>query len=86
MTIPGSSIEADTAVLRNLLERAASIDMTVQAMEDELATRTGFDDAVRNWVSGTLMPNGLVRKIILSNAQLILNEGSNSGKSEGKLI
>ena len=71
-TIPGSSSVNDTAEFRRTLEYAVSIGMTEQDMEDELATRTGYGDAARNWVQENQTPNGLVRKIILDSAKAIV--------------
>ena len=73
-TIPGSSIDLDTKELSELLDRASSVNMTVQSMRDELAESSGFDKAARNWIMGRDIPNGLVRKIILSNARALLKE------------
>ena len=71
-TLPGSSSAIDTVELRRLLEHAANIGMTAQDMEDALATRTGFGDAVHNWVQQIQTPNGMVRKIILNSAKAIV--------------
>ena len=70
--MPGSSGVNDALELRRLLERAANNGMTVQDMEDELAMRTGFGDAVRNWDQENQTPNGMVRKIILNSAKAIV--------------
>jgi hypothetical protein len=55
-----------------MLEHAVSIGITAQDMEDKLATRTGFGDAVRNWVQEKQTPNGMIRKIILNSAKAIV--------------
>ena len=72
-TISDSSGMNDTVELRGLVEHAAVVGMTAQAMEDELATRTGFEDAVRKWVQEKRTPNGMVRKIILNSAKAIVS-------------
>ena len=77
--MPGSSSVNDAVELRRLLESAASIGMTAQHMEDELAMRTGFGDAVRNWVQENQTPNGMVRRIILNSAKVIVGNVEQGG-------
>ena len=77
--MPGSSSADDAVELRRLLESAANIGMTVQDMEVELAMRTGFGDAVRNWVQENQTPNGMVRKIILNSAKAIVGNVEQGG-------
>jgi hypothetical protein len=51
--------------------------MAPQVLTDELAAQTGFGDIVRDWVRGTSIPNGLVRRITLNNAkQMVSSEKS----------
>ena len=68
----GSSSNADTLELRSLIERATSLGISAQTMEDELAEGTGFGDAVRQWIHGAEIPNGMVRRITLNRAKWIV--------------
>ena len=79
--MPGSSSVNDAVELRRLLESAANIGMTVQDMEAELAMRTGFEDAVRNWVQENQTPNGMVRKIVLNSARAIVGSVEIGGRN-----
>ena len=68
----GSSSNADTLELQSWMERAASLGVSAQTMEDELAEGTGFGDAVRQWMHGAQVPNGMVRKITLNRAKWVV--------------
>ncbi len=81
-TLPGSSSANDAVELRRLLKHAANIGMTAQDMEDELAMRTGFGDAVRNWFQENQTPNGMVRKIILNSAKAIVGSVETGGRGD----
>ena len=74
MKIDGSTEETDRIELRILLEESIALGMTAAALEDELATRTGFEDAVRGWMNSKQTPNGLVRRIILNNAKQLVRD------------
>ena len=73
MSIAGSSGDADTCELRSWMERAASLGITEQTMEDKLAEGTGFGDLVRDWIKGTQTPNGYIRRITLNRAKWIVS-------------
>ena len=68
-TMIGSSVASDATELRELGKIAAERGIKPKTFEDELAARTGFEDSVRNWFQVGEAPNGLVRRIILSNAK-----------------
>ncbi len=72
--VKGITGAADVTSLKALVEEAACIGMTSQALEVELSKRTGFKEAVSLWIREEKTPNGLVRKIILTNAEAILHE------------
>lgn len=72
-TIGGATGDADAVELRVLVERTVSLGMSAQHLEDELARRTGFEDAVRKWFRLKETPNGMVRKIILNCAKQIVS-------------
>ena len=65
----GATGATDTARLRDLVTRAARLGMTPQEFKEDLAVRTGFGDAVRSWFREEVAPNGLIRRIILNNAE-----------------
>ena len=68
---------AESAASKNgfseMADAADGIGMTRMAFLTELSQRTGFGDAVMGWATGKI-PNGLVRKIILTAAEDILRE------------
>ena len=68
-TMVGSSVDSDADELRELVKVAAERGIMAQSFEDELAARTGFENPVRRWFQVGEAPNGLVRRIILSNAK-----------------
>lgn len=72
--VGGSTSWDDTANLSDLVEQAACIDMTPQDLEDEIAKRCGFVEAVKSWIQEKKTPNGMIRLIILRNAELIIRE------------
>lgn len=57
----------------DFLEQAHRIKMTPEELHEAIASSCGFVEAVANWANG-VVPNGWVRKIILTNAEMILNE------------
>ncbi len=81
-SVPGQTGPEDTTALSDLIEQAACIGMTPQQLEDELISCSGFAEPVANWVREQKVPNGMVRKIILTNAEMIIRErGAQPSKS-----
>jgi hypothetical protein len=63
----------DFASLTKLVEHAPEIGLPRMTFLAELSERSGFGNAIQMWMREKV-PNGLVRKIILSCAEQILRE------------
>ncbi len=74
MEIPGKNSATDSTTLSQFVEQAACIDMTPQELEAELVKRSGFAESVQGWLQEKRVPNGMIRKIILTNAEMIIRE------------
>lgn len=70
----GMSGGEDTTSLAKLVEEAACIGMTPQELENQLKHDSGFAEPVAAWIQERQVPNGMVRKIILTNAERIIRE------------
>lgn len=64
----------DTMSFFDFIEEAARIGMTPQQLETEIASRCGFPEAVSSWIREEKIPNGMVRKIILTNAEIVVRK------------
>ena len=72
--ITGADGPKDEASLHDLVEEAACIDMTPQELEAELSRRSGLGESISLWIREKRVPSGMVRKIILTNAEDIIRE------------
>lgn len=77
---------SDTNDFHRLVGQSMDIGLTPQEMETELIRRTGYPDAVSQWIKEKKIPCGLVRKIILTNVEAILRErGARPARSAKEL-
>ncbi len=70
----GTTGRHDTDKLSDLVAQAKDIGLSPNEMEQELCRRTKMLEPVRGWIAGRFVPNGLARKIILTNVEQILTE------------
>ena len=64
---------ASFTALKDLLDRAGDIGFRGWQFKAELVKRSGYGEWIDSWTNGKV-PNGLVRKIILSCAEDIIRE------------
>ncbi len=78
---------SDTEIFAEFIEHAAELGMTPQELETEISVRSGFAEHVSNWIQEKTIPNGLARKIILTNVEILLKErGAQPTRSASELV
>ncbi|MCA9367957.1 hypothetical protein KC887_06895 [Candidatus Kaiserbacteria bacterium] len=87
LNVAGITSGEDADRLSELVARAEDIGMDVVSLEAEICARTKMPEPVKMWIRDEQVPNGLVRKIILTNVEEILKErGAQPQRSTTELV
>lgn len=83
----GSTSRQDADKLSDLTNQAKDTGMSSDEMEEELCRRTKMPDVVRKWIHQLFIPNGMARKIILTNVEALLKEkGARPERSAREIV
>jgi hypothetical protein len=69
-----ATAQDNTTQLSELLAEASCIDMTPEELGIAIKELTGYEAAIDGWIKEGKIPNGMMRRVILTNAETIIRE------------